>query len=126
MKLRILGDTVRLRLSKSEVQTMASVGRVEAAVHFGPGPDAVLHYALVSDHELEAMRAAFSGGAMTVSVPAGDVHRWAATDEVGLRTSQRIDEHRTLEILVEKDFQCLEPRPGEEAYDGFANPKATC
>jgi hypothetical protein len=126
MKLRMLGDTVRLRLSKSEVEQMRARGRVEEVVHFGAQPDDQLRYALVSDADARAMFARFSGGVITVYVPTAQVRQWASTDQVGLRVVQSIDGGRTLEILVEKDFRCLEPRPGEEAYDGFPNPKATC
>jgi hypothetical protein len=126
MKLRMLGDTLRLRLSRSEVERMGTQGRVEEVVHFGPEPDDQLRYALVSDAEARAMFARFSRGVISVFVPTAQVRHWASTDQVGLRVAQSIDGGRTLEILVEKDFRCLEPRPGEEAYDGFPNPKATC
>lgn len=126
MKLRILGDTVRLRLSRSEVEQMRSAGRVEEAVHFGGGPGRELRYALVADPGLEVMHATFDDNVIAVHVPVSDVARWASTDQVGMRVRQPLDDAHTLDILVEKDFECLEPRTGEEAYDGFPNPKATC
>jgi hypothetical protein len=126
MKLRILGDTVRLRLSRSEVERMLEDGRVEQAVHFGVEAGQTLRYALVADAEVEAMCATFSDATITVYVPTSDVRRWATTDQVGMRMRQVMDDARVLDVLVEKDFQCLEPRPGEEAYDGFPNPKGTC
>ena len=48
MKLRILDDSLRLRLPQGEVRQLRDTGRVEAAIRFGPGPDQRLVYALVA------------------------------------------------------------------------------
>ena len=126
MKLRILGNTIRLRLSQTEVEQMRHRGRVEHSIEFGPVPEQQLRYTLVADSSCARMQATFEGRSITVSIPAAEVDHWACSDQVGLQAQQPIDDQRSLEILVEKDFQCLEPRRGEEDYDGFPNPKATC
>lgn len=126
MKLRILGDTVRLRLSRSEVEQVSSTGRLEQAVHFGDAPGQRLRYALVLDERAESVGATFADGVISVRIPTSQARTWATTDQVGLTGRQPIGAGRTLELLIEKDFKCLAPRPGEEEYDGFANPKSTC
>ncbi len=126
MKLRILGDTLRLRLSQSEVSRFEAEGAVEAAIHFGPGDDEALVYRLVREPEGTAIRATLRGRTITVHVPADRAREWTDTDQVGFDHAQPLGEDRTLHILVEKDFKCAIARPGEEDYDGFPNPATQC
>jgi hypothetical protein len=46
MKLRLQGNSVRLRLTRSEVERLREIGRVEESVDFGAGE--VLAYRLQS------------------------------------------------------------------------------
>jgi hypothetical protein len=118
MKLRILGDSLRLRLSRGEVATMGTEGRVEDAIRFGPG--ARLVYALVAA-DVDAPRASFERDTITVQVPKAIVRAWVDSDQIGFDAQQD-----ALRILVEKDFKCAVPREGEDGYDGFDNPASSC
>jgi hypothetical protein len=120
MKLRIFGDSLRLRLSKGEVEQMGAQGRVQDAIHFGPGGPQLV-YVLVADTAVQAVHASFAGGEVTVRVPAEAVRAWVDSDQVGMSATQG-----ELSILVEKDFKCVVPREGEESYDGFDNPGTSC
>lgn len=120
VKLRVLGNTIRLRVSKSELAEMAERGWVENSVEFGPG--SALVYRLEAGPAV-APAADFADGRIVVTLPAGQVARWAATDEVSIRGEQALAGGAALDILVEKDFECLEPRPGEDPRDLFDNPK---
>jgi hypothetical protein len=120
MKLRILGDSLRLRLSQSEVDQLGKDGRVEDGIRFGP-QGARLMYALVADDAAAAPSASFDASRIVVSVPTGAVRTWVDSDQVGMSAQQG-----NLHILIEKDFKCLTPRPGEEQYDGFPNPNQSC
>lgn len=120
MKLRILGDSLRLRLSQSDVRALIDEGQVESAVHFGPGQ--VLRYVLRLDPGAAELQSVYADDAIVVRVPAERGRAWARGDEVGMAGEQRVADGRELSLLVEKDFKCLTPREGEEAYDGFPNP----
>ena len=111
MKLRIKGDTIRLRLTQSEVAAVAN-GDIVAETTSLPQP---FTYALETSGE--KFGAAFEGGRMTVSIPRAIAARWAGTEEVSLRGREG-----GVGILVEKDFACLVPREGEEDPDAFPNP----
>ena len=113
MKLRIKGDTIRLRLTQSEVTAVAN-GDVVVETTSLPQPFA---YALETSGE--RIGAAFAEGRMTVSIPRAVAARWAGTEEVSLRGREG-----GVEILVEKDFACLIPPEGEEDPDAFPNPQA--
>ena len=123
VKLRILGDSVRLRLSQSDVQTLLASGRVEERTHFPSG--AVLLYA-VEAGDGEAIEAALDGTNVVVRIPRAAVTQWGESDEVTLQAEQPVGADQTLALLIEKDFKCAVPRPGEEDYDGFPNPDVTC
>jgi hypothetical protein len=124
VKLRILADSLRLRLSQSDLEGLAQAGRVEERTHFPGGRTLV--YALVRGGEGTAITASFDEAALEVRIPAAVMHAWAASDQVSLTARQAAGDGRVLRILVEKDFKCVVPRAGEEDYDGFPNPNATC
>ena len=113
MKLRLLDDSVRLRLSRQDVAELAAHGRVEAAVNLPSGP---LTYALVLG---EAVTVDLVDGTVTVSVPRDEARDWAGADEpVGL-----YGEDGPVAVAVEKDFHCLIPRRGGDPEDFYPNPK---
>ena len=126
MKLRILGDTLRVRLAQQEVAQLAETGRVDQRIHFGPGAEEAITYAVSTSEQHQTIRASLNALVIEVHIPSATVQQWAGSDEVSLRGEQPIDGERTLAILVEKDFKCLVPREGEQDYDGFPNPQATC
>ncbi len=124
MKLRIRDNSLRLRLTRSEVEALRADGRVEAAVHFGPGT--LLGYRLVADDTLSAPIASFDDDGVTVRLPAADAHRFATTEEVSLRHAQPLGADESLAILVEKDFACLVEREGEDDSDAYPHPDGGC
>ncbi len=121
MKLRLRGNSLRLRLTQTEVRDLAARGRVEESVGFGPGSQLV--YTLRCG---DAFVARFAGGAVEVEVPTRDVKTWAESERVSLETEQPIGEGGTLRILVEKDWQCVRPRTGEDESDAFPHPTGQC
>src|SRR5215472_13624268 len=82
MKLRLQGNSVRLRLTRSEVERLVDTGLVEESVDFGGSE--VLAYRLHSRLEPGPVQAVFRQGSVTVSVSTEDAQAWADTDEVGI------------------------------------------
>ena len=121
MKLRIRGDSIRLRLKRGEVDRIAAGTSIVEETHF---PHAVLTFRLdVSDHD--DVSASFGNGSLVVSLPKSRVLDWAATDEVSLTGTQKVSDTRALSLLIEKDFSCLEPghhRECEDDVDTFPHP----
>jgi hypothetical protein len=121
VKLRIRGNSIRLRLGRSEVQRLADEGRVEESTSFGPGQSLV--YAIESVAGAKATRARFDGGQLLVRVPRDTVVRWAGGNEVGMSAEQPTDAGDTLSILIEKDFECVDAPASEPQDDAFPNPR---
>jgi hypothetical protein len=128
MKIRISGNSIRLRLSQSEVRVFTETGEVLEHVRFGASPSDVLTYALKRTDAAE-MSASFINNRITVLVPAEQGDTWAyAEQEVGMEHLFRHTpgEGGSLRILVEKDFKCLAERPAEDENDNFPNPNLSC
>ena len=121
MKLRIRGDTIRLRLKRAEVdQIVAGISVVEET-HF---PDSVLTYRLDVSGDSD-ISASLDNASLVISLPKSMVSDWAATDEVSLSAEQKHSGTSSLSLLIEKDFSCLEPghhRDGEDDEDTFPHP----
>ena len=120
MKLRIKDNTLRLRLSQSEVAQMAEK-------HFCTGKTAflggkVLTYSLKALPEAKEIHATFRDEAIVVYVPIDQVMGWTVSEVVGMEATQQVEDGKSLKILIEKDFQCLH-REGEEELDNFPNPQ---
>jgi hypothetical protein len=122
MKLRILNNSVRLRLTRSEVDEAAHDGIVRGSVSFPGGTR--FRYVFESSPASVDSSASFVDGDLTVRMPQDDVTSWAESDRVSIVAGQLLDNGETLEILVEKDFACLAPREGEDESDMFPHPKA--
>lgn len=115
MKLRIKGDSLRLRLTRGEVERFASTGELTETMHL---PGACLTYALRSDAGGRGMSARLQGSGLTVILPGEMALRWAGSDQVSLSGRDG-----PLHILVEKDFACLKPREGEDDSDAYPHPE---
>jgi hypothetical protein len=127
MKLRIKGDSLRFRVSRSELEKLLGGKRIEDTIHFTAAPDARLTYALESTQQSDSLRIQYEPQSVTVFLSEEQAKSWGKEGEVGIYTSVEIGEAGSLEVIVEKDFACLD-RGGEENVDAFANPHAgaTC
>ena len=120
MKLRIRGNSIRLRLTQSEVRRLADDGMVEEWTDFGDGRR--FGYALRTD-DVAAPVVSFDGTTVLVRLPRNVVRRWADGDDVGIEASQPAGEGASLKILVEKDFVCIDGPADENQDDAFPNPR---
>ncbi len=121
MKLRIRGDSVRLRLSQSETVELAEAGAVTDSVGFSAGDR--LEYGLEIG-DVSAPVASFDRAGIRVKLPVDAVRKWLEPQEVTISAEQALGAGGVLSILIEKDFACLAPREGEEDSDAFPNPQA--
>jgi hypothetical protein len=106
MKLRIQGNSLRLRLSEEEGKQFAQTGRLEAAAAFGPGESQTLHYVLVRREAIAGITADFTGHVITVYLPESAAAAWINNDEASLSGVVDNGTAQGLKILVEKDMDC--------------------
>lgn len=122
MKLRIRDNSVRLRLTRGEVDVLRDVGLVAGHTGFPGGRE--FQYAVASSAASVSAGASFLDNAVTVQLPQSTVVAWANSEQVSIVGEQLLDDGELLTILVEKDFACLAPREGEDDSDAFAHPEA--
>ena len=124
MKIRILGNSIRLRLSQTEVRQLSEKGTVTEQTQFGPTAETTLVYTLEKRGD-EPISATFSNNRIQVFLPDTTVDNWASSNEVSLENQMPLDNGNSLRILVEKDFKCLTDR-NEDESDLFPNPAESC
>ena len=125
MKLRLLDDSIRLRLSRGEVATADEQGMVEGQTRFPDG--SAFTFALEALDKGSAPSASYAGNRLVVKIPAPEISAWANDDTaVSLHGELPLAEGGPLRILVEKDFKCVTPRGDEDQSDLFVNPESAC
>ncbi|MDB4901829.1 MAG: hypothetical protein JWQ63_1110 [Mucilaginibacter sp.] len=114
MKIRIKGNALRYRLTKSDIAGLADNGYLQELTSFAEQP---LIYALkvVDDDTLSA---GFSGNTITLFMPKRIAAELINTDRVGFDAK-----NGALQLLVEKDFTCLD-NVDEDQSDNYPNPLA--
>jgi hypothetical protein len=123
MKLRMKNNSIRLRLTQSEVAQFAALGVVEETIEFGSTDGECLIYAL-EKNAAETLSARFENGKITIFVPEAKADEWANSDQIGIEALREIGAGKTLKILIEKDFVCATRRDGEDDADAFPHPEA--
>jgi len=122
MKLRIKGNSLRIRLTKTEVSTLAATGYLEEQTRFA---DSKFVYALQQVFSGNELSAAFDGNKITMFIPAALLKDWPENNLVGFDANMPLGDNRSLYLLLEKDFVCLD-HTTEDQSDNYENPNKTC
>lgn len=122
MKLRILGNSIRFRLGRTEVESFGRVGSIQETVRFGGLPENDLQYTL-KKIDSSSFAGSFSNGNIVIGVPRSVADSWVGSEEVSISGQQKLDESTNLKFLVEKDFVCLNAHNDEDQSDRYPHPK---
>jgi len=124
MKLRIKGNSLRIRVGPTELVGFLRTGKLKDTVHFGSAPDAKLTYALeISTANTTETHVRFRNQEVTVFLVANQALQWSKDDEIGIYTEVPLGTGAVLDITVEEDFACLDGGD-DENEDTFRNPNA--
>ena len=107
MKLRIHGNSIRLRLTRSEVARFTETGKIEATLQFGPGAAQRMTYGLETDPGISGLRASGSAEHLIIRVATEIAKEWTSTDRVAISDEQSANGAAAVSILVEKEFRRL-------------------
>ncbi|MGW9686289.1 DUF7009 family protein [Flagellimonas sp. 2504JD1-5] len=122
MKIRIKGNSVRYRLTKSEVETFCDTGHFAETTEFN---GRTFIYALKISETKTHMDAEFVDNTITLIVPEAVCKGWNVNNQVGFEHTVTLNNGNTLFLLVEKDFVCMD-ETNEDQSDNYPNPKAVC
>ena len=117
MKLRIQDNVLRLRLTQNEVTRLLDHGLVESAIRFPMGRE--LCYSVASLPDATEVSVDYLYDTIFVVLPSPVVTAWAGSRQVTIEGPG----NSGVEVLVEKDFQCLH-KPAERDPDAYPNPLA--
>jgi hypothetical protein len=123
MKIRIQGDSLRIRTLRTEVARLLAGECLEETIHFAPESSAKFTYALKQDSSVSVLTVQHSMNRVAILIPVDQANAWGVTDQVGIEGDISLGDNWSLSLLVEKDFACLD-RNGEEHQDTFPNPSA--
>jgi hypothetical protein len=117
MKIRIKGNTIRLRLVKTEVKQLQEQGYVEEKTEFSSGE---FSYRLEGKDGIQGLEAMFTANKITIFLPKSEALIWYDTDQITYKNN-----FEKLLLLIEKDFVCLD-HTDEDQSDNYANPNTKC
>jgi hypothetical protein len=122
MKIRIKGNTVRYRLTKSDIAILVETGKLEDKTEF---TGSSLVYAIQTS-SYDALSADFRDNTITLYLPSELLTKWAETTLVSLENSIPLSSGSQLYLLLEKDFKCIDGDVNEDQSDFFENPNLNC
>ena len=122
MKLRIKGNSLRIRLTRTEVEKFVNTGYLEEQTSFLENK---FTYALQSRNDINQMSALFDQNKISIFVPAKLLADWPQNDVIGFNSNMPLTTTDSLYILIEKDFICLDETT-EDQSDNYENPNKTC
>ncbi|WP_312399011.1 DUF7009 family protein [Sphingobacterium sp.] len=116
MKLRIKDNSVRYRLTQSEVAELAKNGAVSSETAF-IGRPLIYRIEKIDGQELTAD---FVENSVVLGIPQRMIEELVATETVGFD-----GQVGQVKLLVEKDFVCID-NTVEDQSDNYPNPSLTC
>jgi hypothetical protein len=119
MKLRIRGNSVRIRVTRTEAARLGQGSPVEQITRFSTSSSL---RSSVQPSSCAAPMVEFDDAGIVVKLPAEQVRDWAESDQVTIEAHQQVESGTVLQILVEKDFECIHSRR-EGNTDAFPNPR---
>jgi hypothetical protein len=123
MKLRIKGNTLRVRVSRSEVGRLLAADLLEETIYFTPESTAKFTYTLQQDQSLSRPAVRYTQNRVAILIPTHKMISWGTSDEVGIAEEIGLGNLGSLGLLIEKDFACID-RSDEDNEDTFPNPNA--
>lgn len=113
MKLRINGNSIRLRLTPAEVERISQLREVHCSCVL---PQGELNYSLNASEDWSVN---MKENELIIEVPSSLCLAWCESERVGFE--KQFDSG--LFLLIEKDFQCLKPRAYENEDHLYPNPE---
>jgi hypothetical protein len=125
MKVRIAGNKIRFRIRKQEVAAFHETGRLSEVLEFGTSMEDRLVFILQSSEPIEA-KIKFDKGTTTVLLPDNVAEELSLTERIGFDFNIDTGMNKSVYVLIEKDFSCLDGSDGDNE-DTYANPnEQTC
>jgi hypothetical protein len=121
INLRIKGNSLRLRVTPSEVKHLLRCGGIREHVQLTANFKDRLTYAVISCLSGLTTTVAYQSGNIIISMPESQLKKWADSEDVGIYADIALGNDQALSVVIEKDFACLD-RSDADNEDTFPNP----
>lgn len=122
MKIRIRGNSIRLRLERDEVSGLDPVGSVSEALTLSPDIDFIY---VCRTGDVSAIKVEPLDMGIAVVLPKAWTRGWSKDDRVGFEGEVETAPGEMVRVVVEKDFKCLTERPNEDDSGAYPHPDKT-
>lgn len=119
MKIRIKGNSVRFRLTQSEVRSLSENGEIYDSTNFG---NTQFRYGVVLNSAINHLTASFTNHSIVLEMPKDLGRAWFNNDIITYDHTLQPKNGDPLYLLLEKDFTCLD-NTIEDQSDNYPNPK---
>lgn len=123
MKIRIKDNSIRLRLTKTDVADLKNKSIVSCKTVISEA--VIFEYVLKTDANSHVISASFANQKITIILPFAEAKTLTDTNEITVKGRQDNGEKDGLYLLIEKDLQCLDETE-ESQGDMYENPKTVC
>ncbi|MGJ8658438.1 DUF7009 family protein [Cellulophaga fucicola] len=120
MKIRIRGNSIRYRLTKSEVISFCKTGSFAEKTEFS---STLFSYEIQTKKGITNLETDYANNKIIIYVPQSYTKDWATNTIVGFNNNFVTKEGKEIFILVEKDFVCMDETV-EDQSDNYPNPNA--
>ena len=101
MKLRIKANSLRLRLTRSEVMKLIDTGHIEETIYFSHNEQSRLTYALEHEPDLISATLRYQPPEVVVVLPKEEATAWAESNQVGIYATVDLSPVGALDLIVE-------------------------
>jgi integrase len=102
MKLRIKGNSLRVRVSRSEVTRLLAGDCLEETIYFTQDTSAKFAYALRQKASLSRPAVQYKENRIVILLPTDLAINWGVTDQVGIAENIALGKLGSLQLLIEK------------------------
>lgn len=117
MKIRIKDNSLRFRLTQTEVAKLYESGNISSSTQFVGQP---FIYAVEKEKDLQNLSAEFVENKITLKIPDFMAEELATADTIGFDGTVG-----KVKLLIEKDFVCID-NTLEDQSDNYPNPSLKC
>ncbi len=115
MKVRLIDNSIRLRLRKSEIASLTNNEAISTCLRFIDSAQQHIQYRLTTGTQWLLH---LDNNTLHITMPTQIAQQFSNSDMVSCEGV-----HGSINLLIEKDFTCLIPRPNENPNDYYPNPK---
>jgi len=124
MKIRITDDSIRLRITPSELERLLSDKEVKTTIGWMEEAKVISITFVVKPSNDTYVNYVKNTNTYIINWISGELQSWGSSIEVGLYQDFNISAGQNLSLAIEKDFEC-KGRKDEDKSDRFPNTSGT-